>query len=582
MTLVRNYGGGYAHTPLEATMERDEMPCDALFVGGGPANLAGAIHLMNLIEAHNEAIEAGTKTGEVIDEPMICLLEKGSEIGSHQLSGAVMDPRTLAELIPDWRERDDFPVERFVEREDMVFLTEGGHVSAPWLPPELINHDKPIISLGKFCAWLAEIAEEKGVAIFPGFAGNDLLWDGDTVAGVRTGDKGIGKDGLPKDTFEPGMDLQSPITILGEGPRGHLSRKLIERHQLDKDCNPMAYELGCKEIIELPPGTVKDGYVLHTIGYPLDAKTFGGSFIYSMGGDKVCIGILVALDAADPNLDVHEKLQVLKSHPYVKDLLGKGKVIKYGAKAVTIGGWASVPQLYTDGAMIVGDAASFLNPLRIKGIHLSMKSGMLAAEAAFEAMVSGDNSAKTLKTYKDRIDASWVKTEMEVAKNFHANFAGGLWGGLIKTGIEYAFGPGTSLEPFSADYTHMQTVQAYYGDPSKAATTAPKYDGDYLVDKLTDVHRSGTMHEEQQPAHLKIIDTNICATTCKEEYGNPCTKFCPAQVYNMRHNEATGREEMEIDFANCVHCKTCDIRDPYQVITWVPPEGGNGPEYGIM
>jgi electron-transferring-flavoprotein dehydrogenase len=241
-----------------------------------------------------------------------------------------------------------------------------------------------------------------------------------------------------------------------------------------------------------------------------------------------------------------------------------------------------MPQLYTDGAMIVGDSASFLNPLRIKGIHLSMKSGMLAAEAAFEAMVSGDNSAATLKTYKDRIDSSWVKTEMEGSKNFHANFAGGLWGGLVRTGIQYAFGPGTSLQPFSADYSHMQTVEAYYGDPSKAVTTAPKYDGDYLVDKLTDVHRSGTMHEEQQPAHLKIIDTNICATTCKEEYGNPCTKFCPAQVYNMRHNEATGREEMEVDFANCVHCKTCDIRDPYQVITWVPPEGGNGPEYGMM
>lgn len=563
-------------------MERDEMPCDVLFVGAGPANLAGAIHLMNLIEAHNEAVSSGDKQGEVLDEPMIVVLEKGSEVGAHQLSGAVMDPRALSELIPDWRERDDFPLERWVEREDMIFLTENGHLNAPWLPPELVNHGKPIVSLGKLCAWLAEIAEEKGVNIFPGFAGYDLLWEGDAVAGVRTGDKGIGKDGQPKDNFEPGMDLQSPVTILGEGPRGHLTRKVIQRRQLDANSNPMAYELGCKEIIELPAGSIKDGFVYHTIGYPLDSKTFGGSFIYSLEGDKVCIGLLVALDAADPQLDVHEQLQTLKQHPFVKDLLGEGKVTKYGAKAVTIGGWGSMPQLYTDGAMIVGDSASFLNPLRIKGIHLSMKSGMLAAEAAFEAMLKGEATADVLKTYKERIDDSWVRTEMESSKNFHASFANGLWGGLVKVGVQYAFGPGTSLAPFTADYTHMKTVADYYGNADNMAKPKPEYDGTYLVDKLTDVYHSGTMHEEQQPAHLKIIDTEVCATVCKEEYGNPCTKFCPAQVYNMRPNEATGRDEMEVDFANCVHCKTCDIRDPYQVITWMPPEGGNGPEYGTM
>jgi len=388
-------------------MEREEMPVDVVFVGAGPANLSGAIHLMNLIEAHNEAVSSGEKEGEVLDEPMICLIDKGSEVGSHQLSGAVLDPKALTELIPDWKERDDFPVEQFVSSEEMVMLRpNGGKFKAPWLPPEMVNHGKPIISLGRFCKWLSEIAEEKGVNIFPGFAGVDLLWHGERCNGVRTGDRGIGKDGQPKDEYEPGMDLTSPVTILGEGPRGHLSRKLIERKQLDKDSNPMAYEIGVKEVLELPEGTFKEGFVSHGIGYPLDNSTFGGFFVYSMGGNKACIGLLVSLAAKDPNMDAHYLLQKLKTHPYIKDMLGQGKVVKYGAKTVTIGGWSSIPQLYTDGAMIVGDSASFLNPQRIKGIHLSMKSGMLAAEAAFEAMVKGDSSAEVLKSYHDGVNAS--------------------------------------------------------------------------------------------------------------------------------------------------------------------------------
>ncbi len=561
-------------------MEREEMPCDVLFVGGGPACLAGSIHLMNLIEAHNAAVEAGTKQGTVLDEPMICLVEKGSEVGAHQLSGAVMDPKAIDELLPGWRQRDDAPVERWVEREEMAFLTADGQaIVPPWIPPEFVNDGKPIISLGKMCAWLAEIAEEKGVNIFPGFTGAELLWEGDACAGVRTGDRGIGRDGSPRDSFEPGMDLQAKVTILGEGPRGHLTRKLVQRRQLDANSNPMVYELGVKEILELPEGSVTDGWVIHTLGYPLDMRSFGGSFMYSMGGDRVCIGLLVALDAADPLLDPHHLLQVFKTHPYVKGKLEGGKVVKYGAKAVTIGGWGSMPQLYTDGAMIVGDSASFLNPLRIKGIHLSMKSGMLAAEAAFEAMVRNDASAEVLSAYKQRIDDSWVRTEMEPARNMHANFANGFVEGMVKTGVQWAFGPGP-LKTIHADHTHIEPIAEHV--PTDWTRTPLEYDGVYLIDKLTDVYHSGTVHEEQQPAHLKIIDTEVCATTCLTEYGNPCTKFCPAQVYNMRENEESGRLEMEVDFGNCVHCKTCDIRDPYQIITWMPPEGGNGPEYGVM
>lgn len=584
-------GGAWLQAAIDSwreIMEREEMPLDVLFVGAGPANLSGALHLMNLIEAHNAAVEAGEKEGEVIDEPMIGVLEKGSRVGAHQLSGAVLDPLALDELMPDWRQRDDVPVERYIERDDMVFLTQSGHFKAPFVPPEMNNLGKPVISLGKFCAWMAELAEEKGVNIFPEFAGVDLLWDGDAVRGVRTGDKGVGPDGTPLDNFEPGMDLTAPVTILGEGTRGHLARKLIERRQLDADCNPMAYEIGCKEVFELPEGRITEGFAIHGLGYPLDMKTFGGWFLYSMGGNQACLGLLVALDAADPMMDCHELLQQLKTHPYIKSILGGGKVVKYGAKTVTCGGWASVPQVHTDGAMLVGDTASFLNPFRIKGIHLSMKSGMLAAEAAFAGLLQRTEDTwdtpfteSQLSVYKTGIDSGWVRAEMERSKNFHASFEHGIIRGMMSWGLQYLFGPGSSIAPFAADHTHMQKIGDYYKSGPQLGQKL-EYDGTYLVDKLTDVYLSGTTHDEHQPAHLKIVDTEICATTCKEEYGNPCTRFCPAQVYNMVPNEASGRLEMQVDFSNCVHCKTCDIRDPYQIITWVPPQGGEGPEYGIL
>ncbi len=556
-------------------MARDEMPCDVLFVGAGPACLSGALHLTQLVERHNADVAAGRKSGEPLDGLQIFVVEKGSQVGAHQLSGAVLDPKALDELVPDWRSDPEFPVERFVEREEMVMLTADKALPLPWIPPELHNHGKPIVSLGRFVQWLAAKLEPRGVTVLPGFAGADLLWEGDQCVGVRTGDKGIGRDGVAKDTFEPGIDIKAKVTIIGEGPRGHLARKLIQRRDLDAGKQPMIYEIGVKEILELPPGTVKDGWVVHSLGWPLDDHTFGGSFLYSLGGDRVCIGLLVALDAADPQMDAHALLQHLKTHPYVQEKLAGGKVVKYGAKAVTIGGWASIPQLYTDGAMLVGDSASFLNPLRIKGIHLSMKSGMLAAEAAFEALVAGNSSAATLSSYERKVHGSWIRADMEPAQNMHSNFRDGFYAGIVRTGIQYAFGPG-KIHPFSADYTHLAKAGAHAPLPKL------ELDGKYLVDKLTDVYHSGTQHEEQQPAHLKIVDTEVCATTCKEQYGNPCTRFCPAQVYNMRPNATTGRLEMEVDFANCVHCKTCDIRDPYQIITWVPPEGGQGPEYGVM
>jgi electron-transferring-flavoprotein dehydrogenase len=486
-----------------------------------------------------------------------------------------MDPRALTELVPDWRERGDFPVERWVEREALWLLTADRAWDAPWVPPEMDNVGKPIVSLGRVVQWLAGIAEQKGVNIFPGFAGTDLLWDGDAVAGVRTGDKGVDRTGAPRGNFEPGMDLRAAVTVIGEGPRGHLARRLIERRGLDAHAAPMVYELGVKEVLELPPGRVRDGFVAHSIGWPLDPDTFGGSFLYSLGGDRVAIGLMVGLDAPDAGLDPHLELQRLKTHPAIRPLIEGGKVVKYGAKAVTIGGWQSVPTLATDGAMLVGDSASFLNPMRIKGIHLSMKSGMLAGEAAFEALRTGDPSSATLLSYDRALRSSWVRTEMEASRNMHANFAaGGLFGGLVRTGVQYFFGPGPQRRTV-ADHAHVR-AGAHVARPPVST------EGGLFVEKLTDVYHSGTMHDEHQPAHLKIVDTEVCATTCATEYGNPCTRFCPAAVYNMRPNAQTGRLEMSVDFANCVHCKTCDIRDPYQIITWVPPEGGQGPEYVTM
>ncbi len=563
-------------------MQREAMPVDVLFVGGGPACLAGAIRLMQQIQEHNAAVDAGSRPGPKLEELTIALMDKGSEIGSHAISGAVLDPRALDELLPDWRNMEPTFVERTVEEETFLVLTETLCIPAPMMPPGMEDHGNPIISIAKLQKWLAAKAEEMGIMLFSGFAATSLLWgEHGEVIGVRTGDKGIGPDGKPKGNYEMGIDITARITVLGEGPRGTLTRQLINRKGLDHDSQPMAYEIGVKEIIEMPKGTVKKGEVFLTLGYPLDLKTFGGAFVYSLADDRYAIGLLVGLDAYDPAMDAQYLLQKLKNHPWMRKKLGAGKVVKYGAKAVTVGGWASIPTLYADGAMICGDSASFLNPARLKGIHLSMKSGMLAAETAFDALVKNDASGTVLSAYKARVDASWIRTEMEESTNFHASMEKGVLGGMASFGLQMVFGPG-EVQPFHPDFEAMKRKAAVHGNRDLPARDDIVYDGTYLVDKLTDVYHSGTKHEEKQPAHLHVVDTEICATQCATEYGNPCTRFCPAQVYNMEENAATHRLELRIDFSNCVHCKTCDIRDPYQIITWVPPEGGNGPEYGIL
>jgi len=580
-------------------MERDIIQADVTFVGAGPACLSGAIRLKNLIDDHNELADTDQNI-KAIPDVKIIVLEKGSDVGSHAISGAVLDPKALNELYPGWKEDDSFPVERFVEREQMLLLTKTTGFGLPIMPPEFHDMGKPIISIAKFQKWLAERAEERGIEIITATAGNDLLYNTEgQVCGVRTRDRGLDGDGKPKDGFELGADVHSKVTIIGEGPRGHLSRILMEKYGLLNEGNPITYEMGCKEVLELPKGSVKDGFVYLTAGYPLDGSmgpingTFGGAFIYSMAEDKVCIGLLAVLDGHNPDQDVHYLLQKLKLHPKIKEILKGGKVVQYGAKAVTVGGWGCMPKLYAPGALIIGDSASFLNAARIKGIHLAMKSGMLAAETVFEALKNDDASNEVMKTFEDRVNQSWIKEEMVVSQNFHTDISqGNIITGSIKYGMAKVLGPG-KIRKAHEDHTGMQTLKEYYkGDLSKRPQfTAPgrysdlEYDGEYIVDKLSDVYLSGTIHDEHQPCHLVVTPPtpDHCVTKCTEEYGNPCERFCPAQVYNIvEDSNSNNGKRLQVDFSNCVHCKTCDIRDPYQIIKWIPPEGGEGPEYHSM
>lgn len=596
-------------TETQEDIDREVVESDVTFVGAGPACLAGAIHLHNLIEAHNEQADLNPDIEPI--NPKIVILEKGAEVGSHGISGAVLDPIALTELIPDWKEREDFPLEQWVERESMIALTsETAGIEWPFLPPELHDTGKPIISIAKFQRWLAENASERGIEILTGTAGWNLLYDENgTVRGVRTRDRGLDTDGTPKEEYEPGADVNAKVTILGEGPRGTLSRQLMNQFKLQEGRNEMAYEMGCKEVLQFPKGTIKDGFVHLIAGYPLGlpgipSSTFGGGFIYSMADDKVCIGLLAVLDAPNPDQDVQYLLQKVKLHPKIRNILGKGKVVKYGAKAVTVGGWGCMPKLYAPGAMLVGDSASFLNAPRIKGIHLSMKSGMLAAEAAFEALLKGDSSEQVLSVYKQKVDESWIRKEMEISQNFHTDITNK---GLVVSGVNYGiakfFGPSSNIAKGHEDHEGMKKIDSFYKGSTKRPqmVTPGRYedlekhyrgaddDDAYIIDKLTAVYLSGSIHDEHQPCHLKVrpeirnFAPDHCVTTCTKEYGNPCERFCPAQVYNIVDDaEAKNGKRLQVDFSNCVHCKTCDIRDPYQIIEWVPPEGGEGPEYDYL
>jgi len=534
--------------------ERESMEYDVVTVGAGPAGLAFAIRLKQLKP-----------------DIRVCVIEKASTIGAQILSGAVIEPQALNELLPEWG-KDPPPICVPVTKDEFWYLPNHERaIKSPLTPPQMHNHGNYIVSLGALCAWLAPQAETLGVEIYPGFAAAEPFFNADgSVGGVRIGDMGVAKDGSHKPGYTQGIDIKAPITVLAEGCRGHLSKQLIAKYALDKNSDPQTYGIGIKELWQLPAGRVQPGKVVHTLGWPLDSRTYGGSFIYHMDKDRLAIGFVTGLDYEDPLLSPFEAFQQLKHHPLVKPLLEGGQIVSAGARAIVEGGWQSLPNCEMPGAMLIGDAAGLLNVPKIKGTHQAIRSGMLAAEHVV--------AAGTPQGWDAKLRASAVASELKKVRNIRPGFHKGLWLGLANAGWEtLTAGHSPWTLHNHADHTALKKVDEY---------TSPQRD--YVErtlpprDRLAEVYFASTQHDEDQPVHLHVLDTNICVTRCAVEYKNPCTRFCPAGVYEIVADAAapngTGKR-LQINAANCVHCKTCDIKDPYGIIDWVTPEGGAGPNY---
>src|SRR3974390_2074138 len=473
------------------TIQREQLEADVLIVGAGPAGLACALHLANLIKEHNASGAKPNLTAE-----NIYVLEKGRELGAHQLSGAVMNPKALAELVPDFQKTA--PLDTPVTDSAALLFPKKASYGAPITPPPFNNAGNYVMSLSKMVKWLGGLVEAAGVNIFKEFAGAELIYEGNGIAGVITEDKGVDKNGKPKDNFTPGYELRAKVTVLAEGPRGSLTKKLVAKKSLD-NINPQTYGIGIKELWEVQPGKIKPGYVAHTLGWPLDTKTYGGGWIYGMSNNRVSLGLVLALEYKNPRFDPHAAFQTWKTHPFLKSLLDGGKLVRYGAKSLPYGGWYAMPRNYLDGGLIVGDSGSFLDAQRLKGVHLAMKSGMLAAETIFEALVDGDTSAKTLKQYKDNIDASYIREELFQVRNFHQAFHNGLLDGFFYSGLQELTGGRGLIDPMRT-HPGYENYEKIYGRPA-----SPRFvgDGKLPFDRLPDVYPSGTRHDEDQPCHLK-------------------------------------------------------------------------------
>ena len=531
--------------------ERESMEYDVVTVGAGPAGLAFAIRLKQLKP-----------------DIRVCVIEKASAIGAHILSGAVIEPAPLDALLPDWRKSPP-PVCIPAGEDEFRFLTKTKSYKLP-TPPQMQNHGNFIVSLGALCAWLAPQAEALGVEIYPGFAASDMLFDeAGKVAGVRIGDMGVARDGTPKPTYTQGIDIKAPLTVLAEGARGHLTKQLVKKFALDAGSDPQTYGIGIKELWQLAPGKGTPGKIVHTIGWPLDSMTYGGSFAYHLDGDRLAIGFISGLDYRDPNYQPYEAFQQFKHHPSIHPLLEGGKILSAGARAIAAGGWQSLPKCEMPGAMLIGDTAGTLNVPKIKGTHQAMRSGMLAAEHVAAKGAVSDGFDATLR-------ASPVMDELHKVRNIKPAFKKGLWFAMLNGAWEtLVAGKSPWTLHHKPDFSQLQRLDGYASpDRGWVPRDLPPRD------RLAGVYFAATEHDEDQPVHLKVLDTNICIERCTQEFGNPCTRFCPASVYEIVADGAGKR--LQINAANCVHCKTCDIKDPYEIITWTTPEGGSGPNYQNM
>lgn len=537
------------------------MEYDVVIVGAGPAGLAASIKLKQLAQQANREIS-------------VCILEKGAQVGSHSLSGAVLEPRSLKELLPNtWQKA---PLNTEVTHDSFYYLTNQHAFRLP-TPSAMKNDGNYIISLGELCQFLAKEAEDLGCEIYPGFAATELLYNDDNqVIGVSTGELGIDKSGQKTSNYQPGMHLHAKQTLFAEGCRGQLSQLLMSRYALRADCQPQTYGLGLKEMWQVKPDKHQLGHVTHTVGWPMDNATYGGSFLYHLSDYRVSLGFVVGLDYQNPWLNPFNELQRFKTHPLIRSVLEGGERIGYGARAINEGGWQSMPKLTFPGGALIGDAAGFLNVPKIKGTHTAMQSGMLAAIACFEMLATPSPAPVEIVSYQKKVDASWITQELHAVRNIRPGFRYGLWFGLMNAALETYITRGKS--PWTMKYHEDYSTLL----PQDKATPIdyPKPDGILTFDRLSSVYLSNTFHEENQPAHLKLRNPNLAIEINFKEYASPETRYCPAAVYELVDVDHNPR--LQINAQNCIHCKTCDIKDPRQNIVWTAPEGGGGPNYQGM